>query len=230
MTRFDLYSSVHKGLRAELFAAAIAVARTDFAELEPGRAAAQRLASILAFLDEHARHEDSILLPQLAELSPALHAAVVADHALGDSLHQEIACLLERLGNSARVERSYLGKRIHEALCRLIAVQCRHMQVEELEVNAVLWAQRSDAQLGELQARIVSSIAPPRLAQWMALLVRACSSPELAAMLRGMRAAMPPEPFAQLVDAIRGELDAQAQAFLESALELSAAAVVPAGR
>lgn len=230
MTRLDLYASVHKALRAELFGAAIDVARTDFAELESGRAAAQRVASVLAFFDEHAHHEDAVLLPQLATLSPSLHASVVADHALGDTLHKELACLLERLGNAARVERGYLGKRIHDTLCRLIAEQCRHMHVEESQVNAVFWERLSDAQLGALQGRIIASIPLPRLAQWMALMLRGCSVPELVAMLRGMREGMPHEVFARLTEATHGELDAEAQAFFAGALELSTAAELQAGR
>jgi hypothetical protein len=230
MTRVDLYTAVHKALRAELFQIAVAVARADFSEQHEALRISERLRALLSFLEEHAQHEDEVLLPEIAQFAPQLHAELSADHAQDRALEHELHCTLDRLDTASRVERSYIGKRIHERLGRLIAAHCRHMDIEETQVNALLWEQRSDEQLNELEGRIIEMVSPQRLAQWMVLFARGVSTPELAPMFAGMQAHMSAQDYAEVVAPARADLGEVAWARLELAIAAAAQPAIPVQR
>jgi hypothetical protein len=207
MARIDLFGTVHKGLRAELFGVVALAARTDFlvrAESARATAAVRRLAGLLA---EHAEHEDAVVLPELAALVPELHAAIAADHGRLEALHGEVLALADRLdAAAAEAERDALGRRLHDRVARLAAEHLLHMRREEEEVSRALWAHRSDEALAVLHARIIGRIPAPRLATWLAVILGAASLPEQARLLASVRASVP--------DPVFGELTAPARAAL----------------
>ena len=207
MERIDLFAVVHKALRAELFASTTLSGRTDFgSELEAARAASSARA-LVGLLEEHAGHEDAVVLPELAALAPELHAAIAADHAKLDALHREISALATRIeGSAADAERVALGRRLYDRLGRLAADHLHHMQREEVEVNRTLWAHRSDEALTALHALIVRRIVPARMATWLAAMFAASSLPERAALLASVRAAVPPKLFGELTAPARAAL------------------------
>ena len=206
MTRTDLYATVHKGIRALLCDTLKRVARTDFAAVDQAAGAAAAVQRLLEFLDEHARHEDEVIMPEIAALSPELHALLAADHAQIDGAHGEIARLLRRLADATAAERGSLGRKLHEQLGGLVADHLRHMQREECAANRMLWAHRSDEQLEALQRHIVATLALPRLAQWLELVLPAVHPRERAGLLQGMRRALPDAAFAEVTAPARAAL------------------------
>jgi hypothetical protein len=199
MTRVDVFGVVHKGLRAALFEAVKVVARTDFSRAEEAERARAEVLAALAFLEEHGRHEDAIVLPELAVLAPALCADLQGEHGRLDGLHREVQRLCARLTGASPVERIALGRRLHDAAVRLLAESLGHMQREEAEATRVLHAHRSDDELRALHGRILASIAPPRVADWMELILAAASGPERVALVAGLRSHLPPDAFAAAV-------------------------------
>jgi hypothetical protein len=212
MDRHDLYTTVHKGLRALLFEAAALVARTDFAQPEEAARARERLDQLLAFLDEHAEHEDEVILPELVRIAPELHADLRSAHARVHGLQAEIAALAARLPGASLAERVSLGRRLHERLGLLVAEHLRHMEQEEVTTNRMLWAHKSDDELRAMHARIVGSIPPARLAEWFGSILPALNGAERGALLGGMRAELPPQVFDQVTSAARAALGPEAWA------------------
>ncbi len=181
-TRFDLFTPVHKALRAALFDAMQQVARCDFALAPEAAAVAAALLRLSGFLSEHADHEDREILPEVARLSGELAADLQAAHARVGGLEHEVVRLAERLEGAPPVERLSLGRRLHDALGTLVAEQLLHMRREETEVNRLLWAHRTDAELVELHGRVVAAIPPARMQEWFALLLPAVNGPERRAL------------------------------------------------
>jgi hypothetical protein len=210
MTRMDLFGTVHKGLRAALYGAAAQVARTDFADDAETRGAVGATRALLELLEEHSRHEDAVIMPELARLCPVLHSELRDDHVRVDGLHRDTAALLERLASSAGAERASLGRRLHERLGALVAEHLRHMAREETEANRLLQANHDDAALAAMHGRILASIPPARMAEWLRVIVPSLSRPERVQVLGGLRAAVPPAAFAELTAAARAALGAEA--------------------
>src|SRR5262245_33953069 len=110
MTRFDLYTHVHKAIRALLFDALQTVGRTDFArESElPTVLVSVRRTIRLAHL--HAQHEDREIHPLLYRLAPAEAAGLEAGHERFDGIEREIERDLTRLESAAPAVRVSLGR------------------------------------------------------------------------------------------------------------------------
>lgn len=182
MTRIDLFTTVHKGLRALLFGTAQMAARAEFALPAEAAAVAAAILRLLGFLEEHAQHEEAEVLPLLARISPELAADLRSDHARDHGRERELARLANRLGRATESERISIGRRINDQLGLLIAEQLRHMEREELLANRVLWAHHDDEALAALHRRILQRIAPARLAEWLEILMPAVSRPEREAL------------------------------------------------
>ncbi len=203
MIRRDLFLTVHKGLRAELFETARLVARADFAAAQSCTEVERRLHRSFAFLEEHAAHEDEAIFPALQALAPVLCAELQSDHSRVDGRMLEITRLAQRLAESAPLERVALGRRLHAAMGSFLAEYLRHMEREEAEVNRMLWAHASDAELGQIEGRILGSIAPARLADWLEIMLPAASAAECAEILGGLASAVPAHVFQELTGPAR---------------------------
>lgn len=178
MTRHDLYTKIHKAIRSILFDTMVAHGRTDFARPEQAEVFADRTRRLCDFLDEHAAHEDEVLLAALAGVAPALHADLRSEHARLEGLQQDCRHLAERLAGAGATEALALGRRLQIALGRLVAAQLGHLEREEVEAHRALWASFDDATLQGFEGRILASIPAPRMADWMALMLPALSGSE----------------------------------------------------
>jgi hypothetical protein len=79
-------------------------------------------------------------------------------------------------------ERLAMGGELARRFQALVAMQLRHVDREEREVNAVFWAHLDDRDLAALSRRIVVNIPPARLLTWQQdVLFPAWSAPERAA-------------------------------------------------
>jgi len=209
MNRVDIYGLAHKALRALLFETAALAARTDFAgDAEAGRLAA-RVDTLLGWLDTHADHEDRHVMPELAAISPELHAALAADHGRVASVQADVRGWVARLRSSAGPARVAAGARLHERLLALTAEHLRHMASEESDANRMLWAHRTDDDLRGILARIRASTSPEHGQAWLTLLLPALSTPERAAVLAPLAAALPRPVLEDLVAPARAALGAE---------------------
>src|SRR5262245_66690259 len=81
MDRLDLFTPLHKGLRAALFDAVRAAARADFRDDGEARTALAAVRETLAFLGEQAAHADAVIWPEVAAAGPELGASLRSDRA-----------------------------------------------------------------------------------------------------------------------------------------------------
>jgi hypothetical protein len=186
MPRVDLFTTIHKALRAALFEAAAEVARADLRDPAAFAAVRARVGALLVLLEEHAEHEDALVFPVVAGAAPVLAADLAGEHGRLAGLQLELARLLERLERADDAERAALGARLHARMGALVAQHLAHMGREEDDANRILHAHRSDAELLELRARLQARLAPERLAVWMTHLLPAAAPAERALVLAGL--------------------------------------------
>lgn len=198
MNRPNRFLPIHKALRAAMFDATSLVARTEFAHQGEAEAAARTVATLLDLLDSHAHHEEEFVLPELFAHVPGLVASLEGDHSRLEGLQAEIRALLPRTRSDLAAERDAAGQLLGRALTLLVADHLRHMDREETEAMAALWAHRTDEELDAMDARIRAAVPPERMPVMMRLMLPAMSTPERASMLSAARAQMPAPVFAQL--------------------------------
>lgn len=188
MQRLDVYTMIHKGLRTVMFETARQVARADFTQDRETRETTAGVRRLIEFLDEHAAHEDHVVMPEIAGLSPAVFAELEADHSRVGGLQREIEELCERVEQAEGEERVSLGRRLHQRMGHLTAEHLLHMEREETTANRVLWAHRTDADLLALRARIEKTIPPQRMEAFGQVLIPSINPTERAALLTPVQA------------------------------------------
>ena len=186
--RIDLYGAVHKGIRSALFQTIGEVGRTDFANDDAAAAVLTAIERTVQFLDDHAEHEDRVVMPEIQRLSPEVYTALEDEHTRTHGLQRELERLVARTREARGEERLSLGRKLHGRLCLLVAEHLRHMDREETEANRVLWAHFTDEQLLGLHGRIVSAIPPPKMAEALSYMLPAMHVTERTAMIAGMQA------------------------------------------
>ena len=171
--RFDLFTPMHKGLRAMLFDLATDAARIDMASEIAVDLLVERVLRVLAFLDEHARHEEVHLMPAVRAAAPELSRRLADDRIVIAAAHSEVELCADDLELAAPDQRREVCAQLVRLLNLLIVQYLAHMGRKEVEANAALWATHTDEQLAALQRRQVSSIPPERYTQWMLVIVPA---------------------------------------------------------
>ena len=176
--RVDLFSVIHKGLRSVLFEAALEAARVDPTSSPAVDALVARVERLLAYLEEHAHAEDTHIFPALRTIAPELAASLAADHRGLEVVQLETERAAHALALADLAGRAEAAAHLLRLLNHLTAVHLVHMNREETEASAALWAGMADGELAGLRVRIQASIPPDRHAEWLAILGPALSPQE----------------------------------------------------
>jgi hypothetical protein len=205
MARVDLFSTPHKGLRAELCRVATLAARTDFDR--PGEALelAQDVLRLVGHLQDHADRESRQVMPELARVAPELHRNLVANHASTDLLQREVAEIARQLLRGAP-ERVLLGRRLHRRLWQLTAEQLHRMEREETEAMPALWAHHGDPAIRDIRKRVRADMQPRAMVEWGPVLLAAVSLPERAELLAPLVDQLPRLAVEALIAPVRSAL------------------------
>jgi hypothetical protein len=195
MDRLDLFTPLHKGLRAALFGAVRAAARADFRDDGETRAALAAAEETLAFLADQAAHAEAVLWPAIAAVGPELGASLRSDRVRVAGVERKCEELVARIREASGVARLALARRLHASLALLCAEHLVHMDRLETQANRLLWAHLADEDLRALEARILALIPPERLGAWLALVVPSCCAPERDAILGRLRDGLPPRDY-----------------------------------
>jgi hypothetical protein len=181
-TRYDMFTPIHKGLRRTMFQTAMRLGRTDFASLDDVAATQREVVLCMAYLREHAEHEDRHVIPRLAELAPQLAAELEAAHPQLEHAALDIECMGQRLATLPPAEREALGAEMLRRFHGLIADQLRHMEREEREANAAFWRAVDDGAMAAISKAIIATIEPARMDEWKDIFAASLSPRELAMM------------------------------------------------
>lgn len=170
MPRVDLFSMIHKAVRALLFELSGDVARLDLTSTCAIDGISAKLEHVGQMLDEHAQLEDLYIHPVIAELDPELAASWSGEHRALDVLQIEAARAAEELALADLAARDAAGAKLSLVVNHMLAVQLMHMNREEIELNALLWERLPDPVLGEIRATLMSALPRARHQEWMRLI------------------------------------------------------------
>lgn len=182
--RVDLFSTIHKGVRAMLFDLSRTAARTDVTSTALVDELVDHVDRVLGFLDEHAGLEDQFIFPAVRRLDPLLADELAADHRGLEVVQREVELAADALALTDLSQRPLVGAQLIRVINHFVAVQLLHMNREETEVNATLWAGLSDVELGTLRATIGASIPADRAALWRVILEPALNPVERRQFMR----------------------------------------------
>lgn len=197
--RHDMYTAVHKGLRLRLFDTAAKLSGCDFPDAFARDEVLALVRTTIAFLDEHAGHEDRFVQPCLADANPELARRLAGAHQRVEQGAAHVESLATAIASADADVAVGRGPELCHAFNVLLAQHVEHMNEEETLANAALWQEFSDERLLEVHGALLGSIAPPRFVEWMALMLPALNYQECVGMLAGMKQDAPPEVFQSMM-------------------------------
>jgi hypothetical protein len=185
MERVDMFTMIHKGLRALLFELAAEAARVDPSSTAAIDALCAKIERVLGFFDEHAALEDAHAFVALRTVAPALASSLAAEHRTLDLAQREVEHAAELLALAPLAARGEAAAQLARRVNRMTSAHLAHMDREETEANGALWDALDDAELGEVRRRLISAIPPPRYAEWMAMVAPALDPVERRRVVGG---------------------------------------------
>lgn len=216
--RLDLYAGIHKALRHFMTDTLHRVGRMDPNDADDRRRTLAQFDELMDLCEQHVHHENDFVHAAIEARQPRGAARTADDH-VEHIAH--IAALREEARSMAQAEssaRPALALRLYRHLALFVADNFQHMNVEETQNNAALWANYRDDELMALHHRIVSSLPPQENLMVMRWMMPAITPAERAQALGGMRAGAPAEAFAAVIDTVRPHLDDHAWDRLARAL------------
>ena len=216
--RFDMYSGIHKALRALMADTLLAVGRMDFDdELELAQVT-QRVLELLDFCRSHLEHENEFVHAAMEARAPGASDAIAHEHEEHVKHIAHLADTVAALRVSIEQHRAAMAAVLYRELALFIAENFQHMHVEETAHNAVLWARYTDAELVAVHDALVASIPPEAMmyiARWM---VPFMNPQERAAVVGGMKAKAPEAAFEAMLATARPHMGEREWEKLESSL------------
>lgn len=216
--RVDLYTTIHKGLRAFMAHTLEAVGRMDAGDAADVAQTLGALRGLLGLMRTHMHVENQFLHPALEARRPGAARRTAAEHAEHEHAFEELRTAMLALERSAEPARAGAATLLYRRLASFVAENFAHMHVEETENNALLWAVYSDAELAQIHDALLASVPPEERALALRWMLPALSPAERAGMLSEMQAKLPAEAFAGLLAGLQPGLSARDWAKLTAAL------------
>jgi hypothetical protein len=220
--RFDMYSGIHKALRAFMADTLLAVGRMDVDDPEDLAQASDRVLQLLGMCGSHLAHENQFVHAAIEARAPGASDVIANEHGEHVKHIADLAELVAVLRGTAPAKREIAAMRLYRALSLFIAENFQHMHVEETAHNAVLWARYTDAELVAIHDALVASIPPDEMMVTARWLVPFMNPLERFHLLADIRAKAPAPAFQAILDTVRPHLAAGEWAKLARALELPA--------
>lgn len=201
-TRHDPYSAVHKGIRAAHMRCLVGIGAAD-ANDEAG--IGHLIAGIedhLTMCDAHLHDENSVLHITLEARRPGASAHAAEDHDDHLQSFAEMRTLLEQIAVAGPADRKALLANLYRRFALFVAHDLEHMDHEERVLLPDLQEVFTDAELRELEGRIVAQIAPAHMVLFLDAMLDGLPKAESAGMLAGMKTAMPAAAYGDLMASV----------------------------
>jgi hypothetical protein len=216
--RFNIYTLIHKGLRACMADALLAVGRMDPDDGADVASAAATVRGLLAFARSHLQHEEDWIHPALEAGRSGSSEETQADHVEHLEALAALEVSLRALEGSTGAARAGAALRLYRQLALFVADNFHHMHVEETENHATFVECFSDDEVIALSDRLVASLTPEEKATAMRWMLPFANAAERVGVLAKIRETAPPPAFEALLALVRPHLSARDVAKLDLAL------------
>jgi hypothetical protein len=198
MPRFDLFTSIHKALRAMIYETGGALQTADFADGQSAGRAVETLRPALGQMQHHHDLEEEHVFPRVRPYEEQMIDDLQAQHDHVERLLGAAAASADAVSSGDPATRPGAGIELNRRYNELVALFLDHLAHEEDTLLPATWKHFDDAQLVAVQAAIISSQQPEDLMQTLHWMFRGLNRPELVGMLSAAGATMPPPALAAI--------------------------------
>lgn len=193
--RVDLYSGIHKAMRAFMADTLVALGSLDVEDEQALARTTQQVVELMDLCVSHLQHENDFVHSAIEARAAGASAAIAHDHEEHVQHTAQLRAAALALRNASAPVRPALCQALYRELGVFVADNLLHMNVEETAHNAVLWARYTDAELAQIHDAILASIPPAEMALVARWLIPFLNHAERAGMLADAQAKMPPPVF-----------------------------------
>ena len=219
--REDMYVAIHKAMRHFMTDTLHRVGRMDATDGADLARTLGQFEDLMSACMNHLQHENDFVHTAIEARAPRGSARTADDHVEHIAHIEALRAEARALAQADSKARPALALRLYRHLALFVADNFQHMNVEETQNNATLWAQYSDAELVEIHQRIIASLPPAETLQVMRWMIPALHPAERAQTLGGMQAGAPAQAFAAVLEVVRPQLDEPAWNQLARALGIA---------
>lgn len=201
--REDLYTGIHKALRALLCDTLVATGRMDPNDEAEVADTMARVRQVIELSRHHLHHENQHVHPALEGRRRGAAAASAAEHTEHERAFERLEALAQRVERAHGAAREAAALQLYRELALYAAEDFLHMHAEETRMNAALWESFGDEELKGIHHAIVASVGPRLMTDYLRWLAPAMTPAERAGFLCEMRSAVPSEVFAGVLGLVR---------------------------
>jgi hemerythrin-like domain-containing protein len=210
MGHVDLFTTVHKGIRALIYDLGMMLQTTDFTDERARNACLAALEHFLELLHEHAGYEDRTVFAATHRFEPEIIDKLEEEHHQIDThldqVHKSIARVKSAATDQERIE---AGAELNRSANKFIAFYLGHLAHEEDTVLPATLQYFGDQELMGMRAEVHRTTAPARFAEWMRWMFPSVNINELTEYFRAIQEHAPPpfyEAMCQVAHMSLGEL------------------------
>jgi hypothetical protein len=219
--RFDMYTGIHKALRAFMADTLLRLGTLDHADDDERQQVLDQVDALLSQLRAHLDHENTFVHAAIEARCPGGAAHTAGDHVAHEDAIASLEDASRALRDARPAQRDAMGLALYRHLSAFVAENLEHMLIEERDNQALLWKLYSDAELIAIHDALVASIDPGEMMRLMRWFAVALSAAELAPMFADMRAKAPAPAFEAMIDVVRSRMPEARWAKLARALGLA---------
>ena len=216
--RFNIYTQIHKGLRAFMSEVLVAVGRADPDDLSEVDSTLESVRALLAFAQVHLEHEEHFIHPAMEARRPGASADSHGDHAGHLRTFEALQAAVRAVEWNSPSQRAQALLQLYRQLALFVAENFEHMHVEETQNHAVLTSCYTEEEVLALNRRLVAAVKPADMATALRWMVPASHAGERTVQLCSMQRAAPASVVAGVLDIIAPHLSDRDRAKLNAAL------------
>jgi len=200
--RYDSYLLIHKALRALMADTLVRLGSMDPTDDADTHAVLEQVRQAIALGKCHLEKEENFVHPAMEARAPGSTRRASSDHASHTAAFEKILTACREVEASQGACRAGRALCLYRRFALLLAEDLVHMNAEEIENNAVLWATHTDEEIRALAARLAASIPPETLSKYLRWMLTANAPRDRVSILSAIREGMPRQGFSRLLEAV----------------------------
>lgn len=223
MSRIDLFTQIHKALRAMTYDCAARLQAADLDDPAAADAVLRAVERTVATVEQHREHEDALIFPDLAKHEPALIRDLTAEHAeIADYLGRVLEGVDEVRATPDGGARIVVGDELTRRLNDAAALYLGHFAREERTLLPASQRHLDDNTLLAIRGRIIASLPPEHFGEQLEWMCRSLNPSELVGLLAGAKTSMPEQAFAGMANAAEAAMGPERWALVSRKAGLTA--------
>jgi hemerythrin-like domain-containing protein len=206
--RYNIFYQIHKGLRALLYDTQLLLQQTDYTAADELAIAVERIELVVDLFEDHAHHEDYMILPAIKEFEPSVVDLFEQEHVKDHQLSKDLEHCVQALQLASSSVKPGMGSLLEKTFLEFTIFNLQHMAKEEDVLNKLLWRYYSDEDIKSIHHQILLSLNQQMTVEGSRWMMRGLNNADILNWLRQVEKSAPQEVFLQLLDLAKNELPA----------------------